>query len=127
MNHKFGGLDVTGVLLSQEQTSLWREEHAQHMVLVSVRDPKSNESGHVLYCLELNKRDCVDERTWTDNARLFATEHPEAYQLQELLGLPDADTPRVRTEEIDTIIHCCMEGSDVIYLKGEAGWGLYAS
>lgn len=121
---KLGNLVVTDVLLSQSQTSLWREERGQSMVLVALSDPKTNENGHLLYCLETDKRDIVEEETWTDNPKLFAEEHPEAYELQELCGLSGNAE---RTEAVDDILGACWEGSQIEYKEGESGWGLYAS
>ena len=124
--NKLGGLVITDVLLSQSQTCLWREERGQSMILVALRDPKTNESGHLLYCLETDKRDCLEEETWTDNPELFANEHPEAYELQDLLGLSGKATQTKRTEAIDEVLGECWAGSLVVYKEGSAGWGLYA-
>lgn len=126
---KFCGMDVTGVLLYQHQTSLWREERSQSLILVALRDNKTGESGHVLYCLEVDKRDCVEEETWTDNPKLFDHVLPDIDGpscLQELLCLADSNTPRQRTEEINAILGECWAGSQVEYKEGDAGWGLYA-
>lgn len=123
---KFGGLVITDVLLSQSQTCLWREERGQNMILVALSDPKTNETGHLLYCLETDKRDILEEETWTDNPKLFANEHPEADQLQDLLGLSGKAAQTERTEAVDEVLGACWEGSQVEYKEGDAGWGLYA-
>ncbi len=123
--NQFCGMDVTGVLLCQQQACLWREEREQSLILVALRDNKTGESGHVLYCLEVDKRDCVEEETWTDNPKLFPTNHDEAASLQDLLCLADDNTPRQRTEEIDAVLGACWQGSPVVYTEGDAGWGLY--
>ena len=120
---KLGNLVITDVLLLQSQTCLWREERGQNMILVALSDPKTNENGHLLYCLETDKRDCLEEETWTDNPKLFANEHPEAFELQELFCLSGNAE---RTEAVDEVLGACWEGSQVEYKEGEAGWGLYA-
>jgi hypothetical protein len=120
---KLGNLVVTDVLLTQSQTS-WRGERGQSMVLVALNDPKTNENGHLLYCLETDKRDIVDEGTWTDNPKLFAEEHPEADELQDLCSLTGNAE---RTKVVDDIMRACREGSQIEYKEGESGWGLYAS
>jgi len=125
--NKFCGLDVTGILLYQTQTCLWREERNQSLILVSLRDNKTGESGHVLYYAEVDKRDFLEEETWTDNPKLFETNHGDDGAVpQELLGLAKSDTPTQRTEEIDAILGACWDGSQVEYKEGDEGWGLYA-
>lgn len=121
MKKKFGNLTVTGVLLMQSQKCLWRRES---MILVAIKDEKSGETGHVLYCLATDKRDTLEEETWTDNPALFATEHPEGDQLPGLLSMADETTPRERTGEIDDILAACWGGSQLTYEPD--GWGLYA-
>lgn len=123
---KLGNLTVTGALLMQSQTCLWRDERGENMILVAVKDEKSGETGHVLYCLATDKRDILEEETWTDNPALFATEHPEGDQLQDLLNVADETTPRERTDEIDDILAACWQGASVTYEEGPDGWGLYA-
>jgi hypothetical protein len=123
---KFGNLTVTHALLMMSHTCLWREERSQNMALVAVVDERSGERGHVLYCLETDKREILEEETWTDNPALFATEHPEAYQLQDLLNVADETTPSERNEEIDKVLAACWGGSPVTYEEGPDGWGLYA-
>lgn len=123
---KFGNLTVTHALLMMSQTCPWREERCQSTVLVAVKDEKSGETGHVLYFVETDKRDIVEEETWTDNSALFATEHPESDQLRDLLNVADETTPRERTDEIDDIFEACWGGASVVYEEGPDGWGLYA-
>jgi hypothetical protein len=119
-------LAVTGVLIYQNQTCLWREERGQSLVLVALEDERTGEKGHVLYQLEVDKRDILEEETYTDNPKLFAKEHPEGSDLQDLLSLPDGNTPTERTEEIEDILAACWNGDNVEYKEGDAGWGLYA-
>ncbi len=122
---KLGGLTVTGVLLSQSQTCLWREERGQSLVLVALRDDKSGETGHLVYELEVDKRDIMHEEARTDNPRLFANEHPEGDALMDLLAMADESTPTEMAEEIAGLLAACE--TPVIYDNGEAGWGLYAA
>ena len=97
------------------------------MILVALRDGKTGESGHVLYCVEVDKRDIVEEKMWTDNPKLFATNHGGIdAEPQELLCLVDDSTPRQKTEEIDAILGACRHGTQVEYTDGPDGWGLYA-
>ncbi len=110
---RFGELVITGVLLAQSQTCLWREERGENLILVAAKDETSGETGHILYCVQTDKRDIEEEETWTDNPLLFANEHPEASALQDLLGLATKDTPRERTEALDDILGACWAGSQV--------------
>lgn len=113
MTKKLGNLLVTGVLLNQSQTCLWREERGQALVLVALKDEKTGETGHLVYGLETDKRDVMEEDTYTDNPKLFQDEHPESWELQELFGAADDKTPTERTDEIDDVLAACWNGSAV--------------
>lgn len=115
MRHQLSetSLVVTAVLLAQSQSSLRREERGENLVLVALTDEKTGEKGHLLYIIEVDKRDILEEERWTDNPALFATEHPESWEMQDLLNLSNDDetTPmqRTRTAEIDAILSACYE------------------
>lgn len=122
---KFGDLDVVNVVLRQKQSCLWRDDLVQHMTLIALRDNVTRESGHVLYCAEIDKREVVEEEIWTDNPKLFTTCRGEG-DGQDLMSLDDDDTPSEATEDVKKILRDCWDGSPVVYRDGHDGWGLYA-
>lgn len=122
---KLGNLTVTAILLNQSQTCLWREERGQSLVLAALKDEKTGETGHLVYELEVDKRDVEHEGTYTDNPKLFESEHPESYELQELFAHADESTPTERTEEIDDLLAACWNGSSLSYEERNGVWGLY--
>lgn len=125
-------LSVTHVLYYKHQTSLFREERGENVVLVVIQNTKTNEKGHLYYEMGVDKRDIEHEETYTDNPKLFETEHPEAGDLQDLLSLADATTPSTPDEFINGIISACCEHS-LEYREGnpkaesyeDKAWGMY--
>lgn len=136
MSQMFGRLEVTGVLLSQDQACLWPEGYYQRMVLVALHDPKTGASGHLLYCLQVNDNACprygddiVQAEAWTDEPSLFPLRWigKECPHPLDLLQLPDDSTPAARTAQTDAIISHCRNGAKVQHEEhGVAGSGLYA-
>lgn len=123
MTRKFCGLTVTGVLLQQYQTCLWREERGQAMVLVALRDDAGN-TGHLVYGCETDKRDIEEEDIYTDNeafAEIIKTGiYPDGpADFQELFAMADDTTPKERTEEIDEILGACWNGTQI---EGNSGY-----
>jgi hypothetical protein len=132
MRHAIEGttLMVTGVILQQHQTCLWREEQGQFLTVVAVEDEETGQRGHVLYELEVDKRDINHEGFYTDTPALFEKEHPEAHVFQELTALVGGASER--SEEIDEILRACWK-NDLEYRAGDESaegydaqaWGMY--
>lgn len=127
MNHAFGNtsLRVTAVLLHQSQTSLLRDTYGEQLILCAVEDEKTGEKGHVLYLMATDGRDIDEEQSYTDNPKLFQSEHPQADGLIDLLRLASDTTPKESTAETRAVMEACYEHR-LSYKDGPDGWGMYA-
>ena len=135
MNRPIGktNLIVTAVIYQQTQVSLLRDEMAENVTLMHIKNKVTGESGHLYHELSTDKRDILEENVWTDTPSLFADEHPESDEIQELSFCGDASTPTTRTDAIDEIIGACCENGLTYRAGNEAGatydeqcWGMYA-
>lgn len=137
MNRRIGNtsLIVIGVLYQKSQTSIIREERCEAVTLMKIKNEKTGETGHLYHELCTDKRDIEHEESWTDTPSLFADDHPEGYELQELSSCgPVAMTPTEETDEILATIIACHDGSYLDYRAGnpdgetydEQKWGMYA-
>ena len=99
MMNKICGLEVVEVLLQKNQSCLWREERVQTMTLTKVRNEQGQE-GHVVFCVETDKRDVLDQSLFTDNPDLFAEEKPQGHELIAFCGL---DAPEENPEAEETL------------------------
>ncbi len=125
-------LQVTHVLYYKHQTSLFREERGENVILVVIQNTKTGEKGHIYYELGIDKRDIEHEEIYTDSPKMFETEHPESANMQDLLNLADATTPSTPDEFINNIIGPCCE-HPLEYRAGKPDedtyedqeWGLY--
>lgn len=96
---KIGNVEIVAVLLQRHQTCLWREERGQIMTLARVRNEKGLE-GHVVYCIEVDKRDILEEKLFTDNHALFADQRPEGHEIQDFSGLQAPGTGEEHEETL---------------------------
>lgn len=107
MNLGQTNLVTTSCLFNRSQVCLWREERSQLFVMVALTDTKTGEKGHLMYGIEVDKRDIEDHAVFTDNPKLFADNLVEPFELQTLFELK-ADT-KLSEDEIDEIMGSCWE------------------
>ena len=99
-------IEVTPIL-HQSQSNLWDCDAFQNLLIMKAQN--GTHTGHVVYYLEGQHRDIIDEKMATDNIELFTGETPDGTDFQSLFEMIDENTPTERTPELDKIQHNCDE------------------
>ena len=115
-------LVITGVVYRKYQTQLRRVEAGETIVVLSVEDTKTGETGLLSRYQSYDKRDVDDEEIRTSNAKLFADNHPEAMLFDEYAGIwEDGDIGD--TEPVCDVKLSYQNGPHDDGTDGD--WGLY--